>query len=97
MKHARCPDLNDFNNSAITIIFEPDENGEISEMAAPVLVTDDAVNEATEQVFVVTLKHINSLDPSKVDLTIRPTSLCRIVDNDRMYNNTISNKVKCIQ
>ena len=79
------PDLNDFNNSAITLTFEPDEEGEVSEMDAPVPVTDDAINEATEQVFVVELMLVSSLDPNTVDLTVRNSSLCRIIDNDRKY------------
>ena len=78
-------DLNDFNNSAITLIFEPDENDEVNEMNAPVPVTDDAINEATEQVFVVELMLVSSLDPNTIDLTVRNSSLCRIIDNDRKY------------
>ena len=77
--------MNDFNNSAITLIFDPDENDEVSEMNAPVPVTDDAINEATEQVFVVELMLVSSLDPNTIDLTVRNSSLCRIIDNDRKY------------
>ena len=78
-------DLNDFNNSAITLIFEPDEDQLISEMSASIPVTDDAINEATEQVFVVELRLVSTLDPSTVGFTVRPTSLCKIIDNDRKY------------
>ena len=78
-------DLNDFNNSAITLIFEPDEDLVVSEMNAPVPVTDDAINEATEQVFVVELMLVSSSDPNTIDLTVRNSSLCRIIDNDRKY------------
>ena len=77
------PDLNDFNNTNITIVFEPDEDAEVNERRAPIFVTDDDVNEANEQVFVVELILIDSLDPTSADLTIRPASLCRIIDNDR--------------
>ena len=80
----RCPDLADFNNTNVTIIFEPDENAAVNEKSAPIFVTDDAINEATEQVFVVELRVISSVDPVAVDLTVRPSALCGIIDNDRM-------------
>ena len=54
-------------------------------MNAPIFVTDDAINEATEQVFVAELRCVSSLDPATVDLTTRPSTLCRIIDNDRKY------------
>ena len=79
-----CPDLADFNNTDVTIIFEPDEDAEVSEKSAPIFVTDDAINEATEQVFVVELQVINSVDPAAVDFTVRPSALVGIIDNDRM-------------
>ena len=78
-------DLHDFNNTNITIIFEPDEDAEVSEVSVPIFVFDDAINEATEQVFVIELRLISSLDPASVDLSVRPSSLCRIIDNDRKY------------
>ena len=83
-----CSDLNDFDNTTIIITFEPDEdvvpmNGiNINGLGAPVPIVDDAVNEA-EQVFVVELRLVSSINPATVDLSIQPTSLCRIVDNDR--------------
>ena len=63
-----CPGLADFNDTNITLVFEPDEDGEINEQSAPIFITDDA---------------INSLDSATVDLTIQPSTLCRIIDNDR--------------
>ena len=45
-------------------------------------IINDAINEATEQVFVVQLQLISSVSQSSVDLAIRPSSLCRIIDND---------------
>jgi hypothetical protein len=75
--------LNDFNNTNITIIFEPDEDTEVNEKRAPIFVIDDAINEATEQVFVVELRLIDTRNTAAVDLTVRPSTLCRIVDNDR--------------
>ena len=52
-------------------------------MSAPIFVTDDAINEATQQVFVAELILVSSIDPATVDLTIRPSTLCIIIDNDR--------------
>ena len=76
-------DLNDFNNTIIRLVFEADESLVINDMDAAVAIFDDPINEATEQAFVVQLKLISSIDPELVDLTLRPASLCRIVDNDR--------------
>ena len=77
----------DFNNTDITLVFEPDEDGEINEKSAPIFVADDAINEATEQVFVAELILVSSLDSATVDLTIRPSTLCRIIDNDREFES----------
>ena len=73
----------DFNNTNITLVFEPDEDGEVSDKSTPIFVTDDVINEATEQVFVAELILVSSLDPTTVDLSVRPSTLCRIIDNDR--------------
>ena len=77
--------MNDFNNTNITLVFEPDEDGEVSEKDVPISITNDAINEAIEQVFVAELLLINSSNPASVDLTTRPSTLCRIIDNDRKY------------
>ena len=86
--------MDDFNNTNITLIFEPDEDGTpMNERSAPVPIVDDAINEATEQVFIVELRLVSSLDPARVDLSTRPSSLCKITDNDRKYmarNTTIN-------
>ena len=76
--------MSDFNNASVTLIFEPDEDGTpMNEKGAPIPIVDDAINEATEQVFVVELRLVSSLDPATVELDTRPSSLCRIIDNDR--------------
>ena len=77
--------MNDFNNTNITVIFEPDEDAEVNERNTPIFVTDDAINEATEQVFVAELMLVSSLDSAKVDLSTRPSTLCMITDNDCKY------------
>lgn len=79
------PDLADFNNTNITLIFEPDEDAvvnNITEQIAPIFVTDDSVNEAIEQVFVAELILVRSLNSATVNLNTRPSTLCCIVDND---------------
>ena len=82
-------DLEDFNDTNITLIFEPDEDGEVNEKSAPIFITDDAINEATEQVFVAELILVSSNDSATVDLTIRPSTLCRIIDNDRKFKSIL--------
>ena len=79
----------DFNNSNITVIFEPDEDAAIYEMSAPIFVTDDAINEAREQVFIAELILVSSVDPARIDLTTRPSTLCSIIDyHDCKYGST---------
>ena len=77
--------MSDFNHTNITVVFEPDEDHSVavSERSVPILVVGDDINEAMQQVFVIDLILISSLDAVTVDLTRRPSSLCRIVDNDR--------------
>ena len=79
----------DFDNTNITLVFEPDEDGEINEQNVRIFITDDAINEATEQVFVAELILVSSLDSATVDLTIRPSTLCRIIDNDRKFESVV--------
>ena len=78
----------DFNNTNITLVFEPDEDAAINEKSASIFITDDAINEA-EQVFIAELIHVSSLDPATIDLSIRPSTLCRIIDNDRKYESIL--------
>ena len=78
----------DFDNTNITLVFEPDEDDEVNEKSTPIFVTDDVINEATEQVFVAELIPVNSTDPTTVDIT-RPSTLCRIIDNDRKYESIV--------
>ena len=79
-------DLNDFNNTNITLIFEPDEDMPVIEMSASIPFVDDAINEAIEQVFIVQLRLVSSIRQAGVDLSTRPSSLCRIIDNDGKYS-----------
>ena len=72
----------DFDNTVIRITFEPDENVADNEGAAPIPVVNDLINEADEQVFIVELRLISSTNPAAIDLTTRPASLCRIINDD---------------
>ena len=73
----------------IRIIFAPDEDRDVNDVAAPIAIVNDLINEATEQVFVVQLQLISSVNPGSVDLTTRQASLCRIIDDDSKWNNVI--------
>jgi hypothetical protein len=66
----------------IRVVFEADENLADNEINVPIAIFDDPINEAAEQAFIVQLKLISSTN-SLSDLTERPASLCRIIDNDR--------------
>lgn len=55
------------------------------DLGAPISIIDDVINEALEQSFVVQLSLVSSLNPAGVDISVRPTSLGRIIDNDRKY------------
>ena len=83
-------DLADFDNTNITLVFEPDEDvGQpVNELSARIFVTDDVINEAMEQVFIAELMLVSSLDSSSVQIT-RPSTLCRIIDNDRKYESRV--------
>ena len=75
--------LPDFDNAATRITFDPDEDADDNERDAPIAITNDDINEAIEQVFIVHIVLVNSSNPSSTDLSsVRVTSLCRIVDDD---------------
>ena len=72
----------DFNNTVITVVFEPDEDVADNVQSVPIPIVDDLINEATEQVFIARLNLVDSLIPNLIDLTDRNATLCRIRDND---------------
>ena len=78
--------MNDFNNTVIRITFDPDEDTDDNERAAPIPIIDDLVNEADEQVFIVQLRLVDSINPGAIDLDTRPASICRIVNDDSKSN-----------
>ena len=87
-------DLQDFNNSVITITFDADEDAENSQLGAPIPIINDVINEAVEQFFVVQLSVVSSLNPAGVDISVRSASLGRIIDNDRKYNFNVSSSCR---
>ena len=76
------PDQNDFDNTVLTITFQADETNPITNIPLSIPITDDAINEAIEQDFVVMLNLTDSISPALTKLP-RVSSLCRIIDNDR--------------
>ena len=64
------------------ITFQADEENPINDIPLSIPITDDAINEATEQDFVVILNLTDSISPALTMLP-RVSSLCRIIDNDR--------------
>ena len=88
--HSLIADLQDFNSSVITITFDADEDAEISEVGASIPIINDVINEAVEQLFVIQLSLVSSLNPARVDTSDRSASLGRIIDNDRKYNFDVS-------
>ena len=63
-------------------MFQVDEFGtQINDVPAPIVIFDDEINEAPEEVFIVVLTLESSTNPDSVIIT-RDSSLCRIIDND---------------
>ncbi len=65
----------------ITVVFEADEFGDqVNDVPVPVPITDDAIDEAQEEVFVIDLTLQSSIN-SQISIG-RRSSLCRINDDD---------------
>ena len=81
--HALCDaDFCDFDNTTVRVTFLPDEDNPINEHMVPITIVDDDIDEVIEQIFVVTLKHKESIREESVNLETRNSSLCRIIDNE---------------
>ena len=76
-------DLNDFDDTVLTITFQADENNPVidNDILLSIPINDDAINEANEQDFVVILNLAHSVNPALVTF-FRASSLCCIIDND---------------
>ena len=76
------PDREDFSSEVAVVIFQADEFGpQINDVPAPIVIFDDEINEALEEIFIVVLTLESSSNPAGVAIT-RECSLCRIIDND---------------
>ena len=79
-----APERQDFNDSVITVVFEADEFGDqVNDVPVPVPITDDAIDEAQEEVFVIDLTLQSSIN-SQISIG-RRSSLGRINDDDGEY------------
>ena len=78
-------DMNDFDSTPLALTIPPDEGTlGVADFPITIGIVDDAINEA-EQVFVVQLQLISSVSQTSIDSSAQPSSLCRIIDNDRKY------------
>ena len=69
----------------VVVTFPADEFGpQINDMPTPIVIFDDEIYEALEEVFIVVLTLENSTNPGGVAIT-RESSLCRIIDDDGLY------------
>ena len=76
----------DFNSTVIVITFPADESGPMNNsLSAPIAVVDDQINEAREQQFYIVLTVVAAVNPAAINTTLRNSSLCMIIDNDRKH------------
>ena len=84
-----APERQDFNNSVITVIFEADEFGnQVNDVLVPVPITDDDIDEAQDEMFVIDLTLQSSIN-SQISIDCR-SSLARINDDDGEYFSYVS-------
>jgi hypothetical protein len=69
----------DFNATAFDVLYPADEG--VLRIPAFIPVTDDDVNEACKQTFVVLLEVVGAANPDLITIT-RTNSTCVIIDND---------------
>ena len=83
----------DFNNSVIMVTFEADELRATPETTrtVPIPIFDDAIDEASQELFVVSLSVSDSVGPGGVRVT-RRTSECKIADNDGEFKEYMYQK-----
>ena len=79
------PDREDFSLDVVMVTFPADEfGGQTNDVDAPVVIVDDEINEALEEVFIMVLTLENATNPDGIVIT-RAASLGRIIDNDGEY------------
>lgn len=72
-------DQEDFNGTVGLVTFHP---GSIDCVSHPIIISNDDINEATEQVFIIRLTLARSQNPDMVNLS-QSISLGIIIDDDR--------------
>ncbi len=77
-------DRRDFSTDVITVRFEADQTGpQVNEVTASVPIIDDDIDEAPEEVFMIDLTLLSSINTlTRIN---RRSSLCIINDNDGRY------------
>ena len=80
-------DNQDFDTTVLTVTFPADElePAPITSISVPINITDDDINEAEEQLFVVHLTIVEANDLSLIDNEDRNVSIGSIIDNDRKW------------
>jgi hypothetical protein len=77
----------DFNATAFDVVYPADEGAApVQTVPAFIDVTDDDVNEAREQTFIVFLEIVDAANLDLITIT-RTNSTCVIVDNDSEYGS----------
>ena len=85
--YAIYTDLADFDNTSVTVTFLPDAyedviDSPINEHTVLIVIVDDDINEAAEQIFILTLQHVKSIKEDSISFGRRNISLCTIIDDD---------------
>ncbi len=90
MNFLTAEDRRDFSTDVITVRFEADQTGpQVNEVTASVPIIDDDIDEAPEEVFMIDLTLLSSINTlTRIN---RRSSLCIINDNDGryMYNDVL--------
>jgi hypothetical protein len=74
----------DFNATVFDVVYPADESATVPRIPAPISITDDDVNEACKQTFIVFLEVADSVTSNLITIT-RTNSTCVIIDNDGEY------------
>ncbi len=72
----------DFSSATHDLTFPLTNSSQTEPAFVTITLVDDEINEGAE-VFVVMLELVDAVDASRIDLSVRNVSLCRIGDNDR--------------
>ena len=84
MNFLTAEDRRDFSTDLITVRFEADQTGpQVNEVTASVPIVDDDIDEAPEEVFMIDLTLLSSIN-ALIRIN-RRSSLCIINDNDGRY------------